>query len=31
MSGLFSGLQIGVSTLMAHQRAISVTSHFLDM
>lgn len=27
MSGLMSGLQIGLSTLMAHQRAINVTSH----
>jgi flagellar hook-associated protein 1 FlgK len=27
MSGLLSGLQIGLSTLMAHQRAINVTSH----
>ncbi len=27
MSGLFRGLQIGLSTLMAHQRAIDVTSH----
>ena len=27
MSGLLSGLQIGLSTLMAHQQAINVTSH----
>lgn len=27
MSGMFRGLQIGLSTLMAHQRAIDVTSH----
>jgi flagellar hook-associated protein 1 FlgK len=27
MSGMFRGLQIGLSALMAHQRAIDVTSH----